>query len=259
MMRLLKFILFTVTIANFFHPDSAQAQLDTACARLTVITNIDSAVIFVDSSYAGLTPLSKYCLTPGTHVVCAYRRSDRSWFQKPACAIVVSASDTTFIVSLTLSRVVQVMSSPSGAAVVSGDSTLGITPYFFSTTAQSGIIVVGKPGYKSMTLPFDSTTSTLQASLIPTTGSIELSESTYLATNTSKDFLPVLLSASSAVVTGVAAAYYKIRADNLYADYQRNRDAATLDRVQRLDLVSGIALGASQLSLALLTYFLLSQ
>ena len=80
-----------------------------------------------------------------------------------------------------------------------------------------------------------------------------------LAKEQSISNFPVYASTASAVVTGVVAAYFKIRADNSYADFRQNGDPGLLDQVHNLDRASGIALAACQASLLFLTYSLLTR
>jgi len=157
-------------------------------------------------------------------------------------------------------RSIQITSEPYGAAILYRDSLLGETPFIFSTYAEQGIVRISRDGYENLSLAFDTSTSLLHGSLVPGLGPRNnFGQSIYLDKEESKNILPVVVTASSAVVTGIAAAYFKIRADNLYSDYKTTGNAGQLDRIRQLDLASAVALGASQLSLILLTYFLLSR
>ncbi|MBI3189020.1 MAG: PEGA domain-containing protein [Ignavibacteriales bacterium] len=71
--------------------------------------------------------------------------------------------------------------------------------------------------------------------------------------------LPMYLTASGAVLSGAVAAYFKLKADNLYKDYDRTGDQSVLDKVKTYDTISGIALGVCEINLGLLTYILLSK
>jgi len=70
---------------------------------------------------------------------------------------------------------------------------------------------------------------------------------------------PLIVAGSVAVVSGALSAYLKTRADNDYDDYRLSGDGATLDRVRRYDLLSGIALGVTELSLGFFIMELLSR
>ena len=71
--------------------------------------------------------------------------------------------------------------------------------------------------------------------------------------------LPMYLTSSAAVLSGAVAAYFKLKADNLYKDYDRTGDQSVLDKVKTYDTISGVALGVCEINLGLLTYILLSK
>jgi len=75
----------------------------------------------------------------------------------------------------------------------------------------------------------------------------------------SKNSLPIYLTSGTAVVAGVAAAYFKIKADSRYNDYQQSGDPAALEGVHRYDTISGMALVTSEASILFLSYLLLSR
>ncbi|MBI5215484.1 MAG: PEGA domain-containing protein [Ignavibacteriae bacterium] len=80
-----------------------------------------------------------------------------------------------------------------------------------------------------------------------------------LANGLPSNNLPLYLTSSAAIVSGAVAAFFKIKADNLYDEFERTGDQSALDKVKTYDTVSGIALGVCEINLGLLTYFLLSK
>jgi hypothetical protein len=66
-------------------------------------------------------------------------------------------------------------------------------------------------------------------------------------------------SGGAAVVAGIAAAYFKIAADDRNETYIRTGNSGLLDERKRLDFAAGVALLATQLAFALFTYLLLSE
>jgi hypothetical protein len=82
-----------------------------------------------------------------------------------------------------------------------------------------------------------------------------------LAGNSAKNGRTVALYASGgvAIAAGVAAAYFKITADDRNDGYIATGNPALLDERRRLDTAAGIALVASQLGFALFSYLLLAE
>ncbi len=255
-----EFVLVGGFCSLLFHLVAYSQESNRPYGKLSVTSNIANIDVFVDSVLVGLTPLDAMHVTTGKHTVCVASEGFRSWMASPVCREVdVTIGEETRL-RLDVLRSIQITSEPYGAAIFYRDSLLGETPFIFSTYAEQGIVRVSKDGYENLSLAFDTSTSLLHCSLLPSLGPHNNFASTiYLNKEQSKNILPVAVTASSAVVTGIAAAYFKIRADNLYSDYKTTGNREQLDRIRQLDLASAVALGASQLSLILLTYFLLSR
>lgn len=230
--------------------------------RLSVTSNVRSAKVFVDSTEAGVTPLVNHPVTPGKHVVCVVPIHkdgyNRSWTTNAVCENVEVDSGEESRLTFTIPRSLQIVSEPYGARISYGDSIIGETPAFVSTFAEHGSVTLSKDGYENLILMFDTSTSYLYGSLRSIRLMGDDHSTLYLEKEEARSTVPIVITASSAVLTGIAAAYLKIQADNRYSDYRNTGSAERLNQVRRLDVASGIALGVSQLSLALLTYFLLS-
>ncbi len=248
--------LFTILL---YSPKAISQEGKPPHGKLSVASNVLKARVFVDSILIGLTPLDHFPVTPGTHTVCVIAGDDRSWIANKACERVLVAAGEEIRLLLHVLRSMHVTSEPYGATIVYRDSVLGETPFIFTTHAQQGIITISKVGYETLSLTFDSTATVLHCSLVSGRGLSDDVATLYIDKEESRNGLPVIITASSAVVAGIAAAYFKIRADNLYHEYTISGNPEQLDRIRQLDLASGVTLAASQLSLILLTYFLLSR
>jgi hypothetical protein len=239
---------------------SAQEELGKAhFAHLTVTSNVDGAVVYVDSVSIGTIPLKDYPVAVGAHRVCVAVPHERSWHRSTICTDIAATADTVIGLVLNFPHTLQITSTPYGATILFGDSIVGETPMFLDSDVQRGIITLHKEGFESKLVPFDSSTSIMNVMLVPRGTGMDRRTVDYLARGDSENLLPVVVAGASAVVSGAVAAYFKLRADNFYGDYQRTGDGGTLERVKRLDVASGISLAVSQINLAMLTYFLLSQ
>jgi hypothetical protein len=70
--------------------------------------------------------------------------------------------------------------------------------------------------------------------------------------------LRLYVSGGATLVAGVAAAYFKIKADGKNALFQDTGDPALQRETHRLDISAALALLATQVGFAFFTYFLLS-
>ena len=67
------------------------------------------------------------------------------------------------------------------------------------------------------------------------------------------------IAGAATVVSGVAAAYFKVKADGKYQQYFDTGNNTLLSQTNDLDTAAGIAIAATQVGLGLFTYFLFSQ
>jgi hypothetical protein len=63
-----------------------------------------------------------------------------------------------------------------------------------------------------------------------------------------------LITVGSAIVFGATAAYFKLESDSAYEEYLLTDDKKLLDRTDRYDLYSGLALGALEINFGFLIY-----
>jgi hypothetical protein len=124
---------------------------------------------------------------------------------------------------------------------------LGHTPLLIPQDVKN--LQLKKPGYKEMSINI---------------GDYNINESiklTPLGFESDDSFFetPLFLYMSgSLLVFGAITAYYKLEADEKYAEYQVTGDDALLQETQRLDTISGIAFAAVQINFGLLVYFFLT-
>jgi hypothetical protein len=72
-------------------------------------------------------------------------------------------------------------------------------------------------------------------------------------------FTPLYAAVGTGLLSGVASAFLKQKADRVFDDYQQTSDPSLLDNTRRYDRWSGVALMIFELSFAALTYLLLSE
>lgn len=236
---------------------SALSQNDPRAVPITVTSNIPNARVMINSRDVGNTPLRDFMLPEGNHVICVISEDARRWLTEAVCETVDVKGRLQL--EMRLPRTIAITSEPYGASIVFKDSLLGITPSVVPISDDTGLLRLTKEGYDDVTLLFDATISSLHSVLKQKETQSGVNRWLYLEKEESRTIVPVVVSASSAVLSGAMAAYWKLRADDVYREYRRTGDPAQLNRIHDLDLASAIALGLSQASLAFLTYLLVSQ
>ena len=61
------------------------------------------------------------------------------------------------------------------------------------------------------------------------------------------------------IVLGGTTAYFKLKADNKFDEYEFSGESKYLDETRKYDLISGITFGALQINFGLLLYYFLTE
>jgi hypothetical protein len=237
------------------HNDSTSV----AEATLTIRSGIAGVKVFADSVYLGPTPLDSVRVSAGTHVFRFIHPEERSWLYPAIIETITLAPSGHLNRTIDFPAMYHITSEPYGATVRSGDSLLGQTPIFLPSTSIKNLLTITKDGYETQSVPMSIDRPEVRVALKSLHGPGFEKRGEYLSTEQSKSSLGIYLTTGATVVTGVAAAYFKIRADSYYSDYQQTNDPALLSKVRTNDTISGISLAASEFSLLMLTYLLLSR
>ena len=240
--------------------DDSTVQIPQAAhGFLSIRAEIPSVKVFLDSIFAGIAPLDTVPVAPGSHLVSYVHPQEGIWGYS-------SLNETVFVhpmerieLRVEFPCLYRVTSEPYGATVRRGDSTVGQTPLFYPMRSPGGQIVVSKDGYEEERIILTEEGRNIHVVLRPLGGPSASASSLYLTDEHAKNNLPVYLTTGATVLTGIAAAYLKVKADGYYGDYTQTGDPGTLERVRALDTASGVSLAASEISLLMLCFLLLSQ
>ncbi len=243
-------------------PDTLGYMPETSVA---ILTNIDSSVVFVDAVRKGLTPLSLSDLTPGTHHLVLQHPDAESWLTSSIADSIRVVSGQPLTLRYRFEPRYLIQSIPFDAEVVLADSVIGRTPLAFSggpslLLDKKTTLTLRKPGYETGTFDMGmaqhGVLSVTLKNLWETNGD---QEAIFRSDNgqISKP-LRLTLAIAGTVLSGTAAAYFKIKADDRYLEYRRSGNPDLLAQSQRLDTAAAVAFVATQIGLGLFTYFVLS-
>ncbi len=152
----------------------------------------------------------------------------------------------------------RVTSEPAGAEVLLGDSVLGTTPLLTMVPRSVSRLDIRMDGYEPQSAMVRDGISAYRIGLVPR-GTPAPDPRSPLLAEPGKSYAPVFIAAGSAVAAGAAAAWLKHLADRSYEEYRSTGDGATLDRVRRYDIISGISLAVAEIALGYLVIELLSR
>lgn len=223
-------------------------------APVTIKTDIEGAWVFVDGDSAGVTPLT-VSLEPGGHYIRIIPPDVENWLSLPVTdsISVVAASPQTLQYSVTPN--ILILSSPSGAEVYARDSLIGTTPL----VVKNGMSLrLHKPGYEEKTVEAANAPRGVLSFPLKKVWQSGTEESTFKDTEEKHSPLRLYLTGAATILAGATTAYFKVKADNTYGNYLQTGELHSLSETNRFDTAAGISLAATELSLGLFTYFMLS-
>jgi hypothetical protein len=150
-----------------------------------------------------------------------------------------------FITCLNAQKV-YLQTDPDDVYVLKNDSLVGHTP--LSLSPLLGQIQLIKPEYSNISINLHD----YDGNLVKLKFTGKKSNESFYKSTAFKLFI------GGIVALGAVTAYFKIKADNRFADYQINPDPGLLKKIQRYDLISGITFAAVQINFGLIIYYLLS-
>ena len=243
----------------FFHDSLYVQRSQTGGATITVHSAVSGIKIYSDTVLLGATPLDSLQIGEGKHILTFVNPEAIKWRYSSIVETVTVHPSEHLCRTVSFPIIYHITSTPFNAMVQYGDSVIGQTPLLLSGTLRAGQIIISKEGYQAAILSLNTDNFEVHAELRPLEHTVPHTRSMYLADIQPKNNLPIYITTGTSVISGVIAAYCKIKADSYYNDYQINRNPHTLNDVKRLDTLSGISLAVSEVSLVMLSYFLISR
>ena len=224
-------------------------------APITIKTDIEGARVFVDGDSLGLTPVT-ISLEPGRHFLRIASPDVENWLSPPVIdsISVIAASPQTLQYLITPN--ILVITTPSGAEIFSRDSLIGTTPL----VVKNGMsLKLHKSGYEDSTVEAVNARRGILSIPLKKVWQSGTEESTLKDSEVRPSPLRLYLTGAAAILAGATTAYFKVKADNTYSNYVQTGELNALSRTNRFDTAAGISLAATELSLGLFTYFMLSE
>jgi hypothetical protein len=234
--------------------DSARTDV----ATLRISSEPDSAILFLDGTRIGATPLVLGDLAPGAHRLRLVVGDPGNWFSDVTRDSLSLEPGSDRQVHYRLDHRFGIMTMPSGADVLIGDSVAGTTPMLVSyELARSGSIQVRMKGYTGVGVtvpPGGGSAVVLRLTPEQGAGPADLQRAEAGSRLTS-----ILISAGCVAISGAASAYFKVSADEKNTLYLNTGDPTLRTQRDQRDRDAAVALVAMQVSLALLVGLLLAE
>ncbi len=190
----------------------------TSVAALRISSEPDSAIVFLDGRRVGATPLVLEGLARGPHTIRLVVGDPGNWFSDVTRDSLFLEPGSDRQVHYRLDHRYAIMTAPSGAEVLIGDSVAGTTPILVPyELARSGNVRVRLKGYAEVgvTVPPDGG-SAVVLQLTPEKGA---GPGVLQPVEAGSRLTSILITAGSVAISGAAAAYFKVSADEKNTRY----------------------------------------
>lgn len=215
-------------------------------AVLNIKSNLSEARIYVDDNFVG-NGSAEIKVNSGSHNIFLIN-SNLQWNKSIIKdTIIVTGSDSLYQFEYSFDDEKILRTIPNDVYVFSNDILIGHTPYKLPASLTE--LRLSKPDYSSTTLLLN------EADL---SQPIKLN---FVGEPKGKNFVDTYWFEAligSAVVFGVTAAYFKLKADNMYEDYLISRNPSELEKIDQYDAYSGAALGLLQINFGIIIFKLLT-
>lgn len=214
-------------------------------AKVTVKTDLDSSLIFVNNKFVGRGKINLE-LNKGAYKVSAKEPID-VWDARVITDSINIANCDEKKIEFKFNNLLYLQTDPTDADVCAGDSLIGHSPMFVPSYETN--LILKKPNYKELPITVNSKSDN-QIFKLNYTG--EPNKVSFFKKNMFKLFV------GGIVALGAVSAYFKLKADNKFSQYQNTGDNSLLDQTRKYDLISGITFGALQINFGLLIYYFLT-
>jgi hypothetical protein len=232
----------------------------TFTAGFRITSEPDSAIVFLDGVRRGSTPLDAVGLSPGVHTLRIVARDLSNWLGDVRRDTIDLQAGSVLPLHYRLDRRVAIITAPSGAEVLFGDSLAGTTPLVVPLELlQDREILVRKRGYAGMRVSLPPEGESTVVLSLSADGTTQDQGPEMPKNGSSPRMTGIWLAAGGVVVSGTAAAYFKISADEKNTAYLNSGDPGLRAERDHRDVAAAVSLVIMEASAVLLARLLLAE
>ncbi len=213
--------------------------------ELHIKTDLPSAKIYVDSILAGKGNI-QIKLNNGSHYILVMEEADR-WDAKSFSDTLIIHDCKDTVLNFRFKSEVYLDTEPQDVYVYEDSTLVGHTPMFLPVNDEN--LILKKEGYEQRIINLENlnTNEKIKLNFI---GSLK--DGNFFEKNAFKMLV------AGIVALGGVSAYFKIKADKNFDNYESTGTKYYLDQTHKFDLISGISFGALQVGFGFLIYYFLS-
>ena len=234
-----------------------------AVGTVRITTEPSGADLYIDSLFVGKSPLQSVPLARGSYTIRAFYPSVFAWNAVVTHELLDISGGDHLEKRLSVGQVIRIQSDPPAGIVHSDGSVIGTTPLYARLQRPGALeLMIQKEGFDSLRIPLSEIKAGfIRVQLSPKSGigGAVRPGDILVGDGAATDHYLTYASGAAMIVSGVASAYLKDRANRNFDSYLRTSNPADLSSTRRLDREAAAALIVSQISFAILAYLLLSE
>ncbi len=235
-------------------PGAAQVR------SLSVQSNMKTAHVFVDGEWVGRITDGPFTVALSAEELMVKPESIDAWAIEPIRFDLTTGSSDGAL-SAMFPYHYRVESMPPGADVFlvspAGDEWLGETPLLYkSTVALRGELLVAQEGHTTARLVPGTEIWNHEVVMLNVSDTHVARRMGLTETDRRRRWIDIA-ALSTAAAAGALAVHYRTKADNRFDRWQQTQDPNLKNRVQRLDVYSGVAVGTMQVGLGVFAFRLI--
>lgn len=218
----------------------------------------------IDGQLIGYTPLGILSLSAGSHEIYVSHPNRANWLDRDWLGKIDIVANDTLRVKVAFEKSYSVNSQPFGASVFLADRKIGETPLFFNLNENEiKKITITKEGFRDTTFSVGLTGQQFfNIALKPTRKNIAMPQDSGLK-KSSKNKVYFYSAIGLSVVSGVAAFYFRSKANDKYESYLQTgnpqRFNAFYNDAKKIDRYAAVSFGTFQVSFIFSFYLFLKE
>jgi hypothetical protein len=239
---------FAVSICNLLYPQSA---------KISITSNVDSTIIFIDTLFLGYTPITNFEIKPGNYVIKGISKKIGEWSAEIIEKEIKINTDDSMHLDFKFKKRLKILTEPENAKIFSHNITLGNSPIniFYK---PNDTLKIEKENYAEETILLDSIKGESIKIILKTKNNIDSSHMNDLTIRKNNGSNLTYYIIGGGLVFGIVAVITKANADHLETEYRSNKDQNTKNKIRLYDTFSGISLMLFESCFLTLSYLLLS-
>ncbi|MEO8209629.1 MAG: PEGA domain-containing protein [bacterium] len=257
-----------IIIISLFCIQFAHAQTDTTIAvdsvktyKLNVLSNLEDAKVYIDTVFAGMTPLQNYELKKGIYKVRVLNSKSLKYWQNENQSYNIEINNDTTIYN-NFKYYYFFNTNPFDASVFKSDSLIGHTPLrFFNDNELFGNLIIKKKNYKDFVYDLNGYDFETGANItLQPKGKEVINDIVYknrgTQFETKRPLIPIITLGAASVGAAYLSVNFKNTANKAYDRFLLTGNPESLQTSDDNDLYFLFSLIAMQAAIGGLIYFL---